>query len=247
MSRLIAFWSPAGAGATTLVLNTAAALAARRLSAAAIDLNLPRPGLALAADLLPHDQPRAACLSRLLPLLEGGRLTPDDLLARMLSGPGFALLPGFLDVVAASRVTEGYVRRMLTLLHGRYDVLLADLTPALDSVACLPVLQVADRIVVVAAPDIASRFHTRRHLLPVKGLGLDSRMLGVLNRDRKADRSQVSADIDLPVAHTIPDLRWMGHFADAGQIAYLAQPVLPPLARFRTAIDGLAMLVTQEG
>lgn len=247
MSRLIAFWSPAGAGASTLLLNTAAALTARHLTVAAVDLNLPRPSLALAADLLPHDRPQAVCLSRLLPLLESGRLTPDDLLARLLPGPGFGVLPGVLDVVAASRVTEGYVRRLLQVLQGHHDFVLADVTPALDSVACLPVLEMADQIVLVTGADIASRFHTRRYALPLKATGLDHRTTVVLNRCGPDGAAQVSQDIDLPVALAVPDLRWMSHFAEGGHIAYLGQPVLPPLARFRTAIDQLATRLTQEG
>jgi MinD-like ATPase involved in chromosome partitioning or flagellar assembly len=247
MSRLIAFWSPAGAGASSLLLNTAAALGALSPGVVAADLNLPKPSLALSADLLPHDRPQAACLSRLLPLLEGGRLTPDDLQARMLQGPGFGLLPGVLDVVAASRMTEGYIRRILHLLLGRHPLVLADLTPALDSVACLPVLEMAERIVLVVGPEIASRFHTRRHVAPVKALGLDRRMIAVLNRAGRTDHRQVGADIDLPVALTVPDLRWMGNFAEAGQIAYLAQPVLPALAGFRSAVERLATQLLQEG
>ncbi len=224
MSRLIAFWSPAGAGASTLLLNTAAALGALSPGVVAADLNLPKPSLALAADLLPHDRPQAACLSRMLPLLEGGRLTPDDLQARILQGPG-----------------------IVHLLLGRHALVLADLTPALDSVACLPVLEMADRIVLVVGPEIASRFHTRRHVAPVKALGLDRRMIAVLNRAGRTDHRQVGADIDLPVALTVPDLRWMGNFAEAGQIAYLAQPVLPALAGFRTAVERLATQLLQEG
>ncbi|HWI64753.1 MAG TPA: hypothetical protein VNT75_23235 [Symbiobacteriaceae bacterium] len=240
MSRLIAFWSPSGAGATTLLLNTAAAMGARKSNLAAVDMNLTTPSLALAADLLPHDRPQSACLSRLLPALEGGRLTSEELGRHLLPGPTFALLPGVLDVIAGSRMVESHVRRVLQLLHSRFDVVLVDLTPALDSVACLPVIEAADRVVLVVGPEIASRFHTRRFLLPVKAMGLDAKFLAVLNRAGSVPEAQVAHDIDLPVRATVPDLRLLPGMTDAGQIAYLSPSVHPSLGRFRTAIDGLA-------
>lgn len=247
MSRLIAFWSPSGAGATTLMLNLAAVLGARRVNLVAADLNLTAPSLALAADLLPHDRPQSACLSRLLPLLEGGRLTAEELTRQILPGPGFGLLPGVLDVVAGSRMTEGHVRRILQLLAGRYDYVLADVTPALDSVACLPVLEMADRVILTLGPEIGSRFHSRRFLLPVKAMGLDSKFVAVLNRAGSVPVDQVSLDIDLPVRVTVPEFRLLPGLMEAGQIAILSQSVHPALGRFRAAVDGLATLLMQEG
>jgi MinD-like ATPase involved in chromosome partitioning or flagellar assembly len=250
MSRLIVFWSPSGAGATTLLLNTAAALGARGAGAwraegvAVADLNLTTPSLALAADLLPHDRPLHACLSRLLPALEEGRLTGDELHRVALPGPGFSLLAGVLDAVAATRITEDHIKRMVQLLSLRYDLVLADLTPALDSVACLPMLELADRIVLVVGPEIASRFHTRRFLLPMKAMGLDARFMTVLNRSEATSAEQVALDIDMPVKAVVPDLRQQRDYLEAGQIAYLAQPPGPVLGRFRTAIDTLATLIT---
>lgn len=253
MSRLIAFWSPSGAGASTLLLNTAAALGARGTGpgaeagagVAVADLNLTTPSLALAADLLPHDRPLGACLSRLLPALEAGRLTGDDLHRLLLPGPGFALLAGVLDAVAATRMTEDHIRRMLQLLSLRFGLILADLTPALDSVACLPMLELADKVVLVVGPEIGSRFHTRRFLLPMKAMGLENKFVAVLNRSESAQVEQVAQDIDLPIRIVVPDLRLQRDCLEAGQIAYLAQSVNPALGRFRSAMDGLAALIQQ--
>lgn len=248
MSRLIAFWSPSGAGSTTLLLNVAAAMGARRSNLAVADLNLTTPSLALAADLLPHDRPQSVCLSRLLPALESGRLTAEELSRHLLSGPTFVLLPGVLDVVAASNMTEAHVRRILELLLQRFDVVLADLTPALDSVACLPVLGLADRIVLTVGPDIASRFHTRRCLLPLRAMGLDdTQCLAVLNRAGAVSAAQVALDIDTPIRAAIPELRQLPAMADAGTIPYLSSSLHPALGRFRTAIDGLVTQLIQGG
>lgn len=247
MSRLIAFWSPSGVGATTLLLGAATAMGARRCHLAVADFNLTTPMLALAADLLPHDRPQSVCLSRLFPALEGGRLTLEELAGCLLPGPGFGMLPGVLDVVAGSRMTEGHVRRIIQLLMTRYDYVLADLTPALDSVACLPILELADRVVLVTGPEIGSRFHTRRFLLPAGAMGLTGKFTAVLNRAGAVPVEQVAADINLPIKVTVPEVRVLPGLMEAGQIPYLSQSMAPALGRFRTAVDGLATLLMQGG
>ncbi len=245
MSRLIAFWSPSGAGATTLLLNTAAALSARGLRPVAADLNLTSPSLALCADVLPYDHPMEACLSRLLPVLEGGRLTLDELVRRLLPADGFSVLPGFLDAVAASRVTEAHVRQIIGLLQQRYGLVLADLTPALDSVACLPVLEAADRIILVTGPEIVSRFHTRRLVIPLKAMGWDTKTALVFNRAGGLPESQLSQDVDLPVAVAIPEWKGMAGLMEAGRIAYQSRIMPPVPGRFRAAVDRLAGVIAQ--
>jgi len=247
MSRVIAFWSPSGAGASTLLLNVAACMGARRANLAAVDLNLVTPSLALAADLLPHDRPRSACLSRLLPALDGGWLTAEELNRHLLPGPGFALLPGMLDVVAASNLTDGQARQIVQTLAGRFEYVLADLTPAIDSVACLPLLEQADQVVLVVGPEIASRFHTRRYLEAVKAMGLDGKCLAVLNRAGAIAVDQVVQDLDMQIRATVPDLKQMPGLVEAGQIAGLAQSVSPALAKFRTAVEGLVKLLGAGG
>jgi Flp pilus assembly CpaE family ATPase len=247
MSRLVAFWSPGGSGATTLLLNTAAALGARRMSIAAVDLNLIRPSLALYADLLPHDMPQSACLSKLLPALDGGRLTVDEVTRRLLTASRFVMLPGMLDVVAGTRLTEQHVEQLLQVMRSRFDLVLVDVTPHLDSAACLPVLEMADRICLVAGPQIASRLHTRRHLLPLRGTGWEEKLSLVSNRAGAIPTAQMAHDCGLPVAAVIPELKAMESLLEAGRIAYEAQAVLAPLARFQRAVDQLATLVARGG
>lgn len=245
MSRVIAFWSPGSSGATTLLLNVAAALAARRISLVAADLNVLRPSLALNADLLPHEAPQSACLSALLPAMDGDRLTVDEVMRRLLPGEGFPMLPGVLDVVAANRLTEAHVQQIIQVLRGRFDLVLVDCTPALDSVACFPILEMADRICLVTGPGITSRFHTRRFVLPLRGMGWEQRTTLIYNRAGSLPPEQIAHDIGLPVAASLPELRTMDGLVEAGRIAYLSASVLPALGRFRTAVDRLASLVAQ--
>lgn len=245
MSRLIAFWSPSGAGATTLALNVAAALGSPQLKLVAADFNLTAPSLALYADLLPHEAPAEACLSRLLPALADERLTSDQLARLLLSGPAFSVLPGMLDVIGGSRLAESHVRHLLRLLLGRFDLVLADLTPAIDSVGCLPLLEQADLICLIAGPEIASRFHTRRVVLPLSGMGWEAKTALVVNRGAGANPEQLALDIGLPVAATVPELKGMPDLVEAGRIAYAASALLPGIAKYRTAINHLASLLSK--
>lgn len=248
MSRIIAFWSPSHAGATTLLLSTAAALGARRGNLVAVDLNVVTPSLALYADLLPHEAPQEACLGRLLPVLDGGRLTIDQLTQRLLPAETFPVLPGVLDAVAANRFTEVHLRRIVQVLATRFDLVLVDLSGPLDSVGCLPLLELADVVLLVAGPEIASRFHTRRFVLPLLSAGWDQKTRLVLNRAAGADLlRQAAEDIGLPVALDVPELRAMPGFLEAGQIAYYSQSMLPGVLRFRAAVEELASLAAQGG
>jgi|GEM_PF-5111147 len=243
MSRVVAFWSPGGAGASTLLLNVAAAVASRHHDLVAVDLNLVTPSLALYADLLPYDRPHEACLSALQPAMESGRLTLDDLLRRLLPSTAFPVLPGVMDAVAASRMTDSMVRRLLQLLGGRFRLVLVDLTPALDSVACLPILEMADLICLVTGPDLPARFHTRRYVLPLQAAGWHLKSRLVVNRDGGGLVHQVASEMGLPVALSVPALKGMAGLTEAGRIAYAVQPVSPAVQRFRTSIEQLAAVL----
>lgn len=243
MSRLIAFWSPTGAGATTLLLNTAAALGARRVRLAALDFNLTTPSLALHADLLPHDAPQRACLSHLLPALEGERLTAEELGRALLPAHGFFMLPGMLDLAAASRLTAGQIRQIVRTLSARCDLILADLTPSIDSVGCRPLLEMADQVLVVVGPEIASRFHTRRALLELERTALPSRLGLLYNRAAGISAQQVGLDIGLPVMAVLPPLMGMESLTEAGRIAALSSAPMPGLQRFRAALEQVATQV----
>lgn len=245
MSRTVAFWSPTRAGASTLLVNTAAVLAARGATVAVVDFNLITPSLALHLDLLPHQRPEELCLSRLLPALEGGWLTDEEVGRSLRPAGSFVLLPGMLDLHALSRLTEEQLRQLLGILTPRFELVLIDLTPQLDSVACLPIMEVADRVCVVVGPEIGSRFHTRRWLAPLWGSGMERRMLGVLNRAHGISRGQVAAEIGLEVAAEVPNLPGMAALQEAGEIAWESRRALTGVERFRTAIEELASTLAQ--
>jgi Mrp family chromosome partitioning ATPase len=247
VSRRIAVWSPAGDGASTLLLNLAAAMVGRPVSFVAADLNLTTPSLALYADLLPHREPLAACLSRLLPQLEAGRLALADLLPHIRMAEGIPVLPGMLDPIGANRVQESHIHRLLATLADRFDLILIDTTPTLDSVAGFPLLEAADQILLVVGPGLASRFHARRYLLPLKGLGWERKTGLVANRATEAEARQVAADLGLPLLATIPEWGGMRGALEGGKIAYRSVNPLPSLARFKSAIAALAAKVAEGG
>lgn len=247
MSRRVALWSPAGDGSSTLLLNLAAALVGRPLSFAAVDLNLTTPSLALYADLLPHHDPLSACLSRLLPQLEMERLSLAELLPHLRMAEGIPVLPGMLDPIGANRLQEPQIHRLLATLAERFDLLLIDTTPTLDSVAGFPLLEAADLILLVVGPGLASRFHAGRYLLPLKGLGWERKTLLVVNRATEAEGRQVAADLGLPLAATIPDWGGMQGALEGGKIAFRSVSPLPSLARYKSAITNLANRIAEGG
>lgn len=247
MSRRITLWSPAGDGSSSLLLNLAAALVGRPLSFAAVDLNLTTPSLALYADLLPHSEPLSACLSRLLPQLEAERLNLAELLPHLRMADGIPVLPGMLDPIGANRLQESQIHRLLATLAERFDLLLIDTTPTLDSVAGFPLLEAADQILLVVGPGLASRFHARRYLLPLRGLGWERKTLLVVNRATEAEGRQVAADLGLPLFAAIPDWGGMRGALEGGRIAYRSVSPLPSLARYKSAITNLAARIVEGG
>lgn len=247
MSRRVALWSPAGDGASTLLLNLAAALVGRPISFVAADLNLTTPSLALYADLLPHHEPLSACLSRLLPHLEAERLTLADLLPHLRMAEGIPVLPGMLDPIGANRLQEAHIHRLLATLAERFDLMFIDTTPMLDSVAGFPLLETADQILLVVGPGLASRFHARRYLLPLKGLGWERKTGLIANRATEAEGRQIAADLGLPLLASIPDWGGMKGALEGGKIAYRSVSPLPSLARFKSAIAALAARVAEGG
>ncbi|HLO04377.1 MAG TPA: hypothetical protein VK191_14790 [Symbiobacteriaceae bacterium] len=247
MSRRVALWSPAGDGASSLLLNLAAALVGRPLSFAAVDLNLTTPSLTLYADLLPHNDPLSACLSRLLPQLEAERLALAELLPHLRMADGIPVLPGMLDPIGANRLQEAQIHRLLATLAERFDLLLIDTTPTLDSVAGFPLLEAADQILLVVGPGLSSRFHARRYLLPLRGLGWERKTLLVANRATEAEGRQVAADLGLPLVATIPDWGGMRGALEGGKIAYRSLSPLPSLARYKSAITALAARIAEGG
>lgn len=247
MSRRVAVWSPAGDGSTSLLLNLAAALVGRPLSFAAVDLNLTTPSLALYADLLPHQDPLSTCLSRLLPLLEAERLSLADLLPHLRMADGVPVLPGMLDPIGANRLQESQIHRLLETLAERFDLLLIDTTPTLDSVAGFPLLEAADQILLVVGPGLPSRFHARRYLLPLKGLGWERKTLLVANRSTEAEGRQIASDLGLPLISTIPNWGGMKSALEEGKIAYRLVSPLPAHARFKGAVAELANRLAEGG
>lgn len=208
MSRVIAVWSPGGAGATTLTLALGVAAAQRRLQPLLADLNLGQPDIALRLGLLREEHPLAPCLTHLLPDLTGRRLNPETLhqcLRRPPRFPGLAVLPGVLRPLDGSRVSEEHLLQLLSHLRRESPLVLLDTAPALDSLGTFTALQAAEAIYLVIDATERSRFHLARHLPLLPELGIPPRRLHlVINGPRKGDMHQ---ELDLePIALLPPGL-----------------------------------------
>jgi MinD-like ATPase involved in chromosome partitioning or flagellar assembly len=249
MSRVVAFWSPSRSGATTLLVNTAVALAAGGTRVAVLDLNLTSPSVALHLDLIPAARPLDACLSRLLPALQAGRLTADDLERYLLSPPdlpSLRVVPGLLEPTLGSRLTEQGVLSLLEAASRRHPLIFCDLSAPVDSVGTLPLLEAASALFLICSPEYPARFHTRRYLVTLADLGLLDRVRLVLNRAGPAEAGRAGAELGLGPAAVVPHLPDLVSFAEEGRPAARRRGFSRPLRRFQEAVGRLARLSAGE-
>lgn len=247
--RLVAVWSPAGTGATTLAANVAALLALDPdLHVCALDFHLTGPSLGLLLDAFRDRDPYDACLSHLIPLLEGDRADGERVRSHLIEVPGLPklhLLPGLFHPLALPRVRESHVERLLALLRDLFHVVIADVPPPIDYVTTFPTLQAADLVLVVCGPEYPSRFHTRRYLGHLQDLGLEPERVRVVVSGAAEPRASLEADLGVPVAAWVPHLPGMAGWIEQGR-----PPVLPPetgeTAPFRQGVEAVAALVASN-
>lgn len=209
MSTTIAFYSPVHAGSTTLLLETALRMAQRRpdLRLLVLDLNLATPS---AAFLLGQtaEEARQGGLESLIPRLVGQRLDAASLQAALWTYPRYArlqVLPGVLDVLAAERLAPAALTTLLAEARHHADLILVDTTPSPHSPGCLPVLTVADRILLISGPRLADRLHTRRYAQLLQAGGLAARTTAIVTPAQGLlRRSSLTAELELPVGALIP-------------------------------------------
>jgi pilus assembly protein CpaE len=236
VSRVVAFFSPVHAGATTLLLQTALRLAARRprLRIIALDLNLQTPSLALHMGLLDPDAP-ARGLATLLPRLIGQRTDHSALTSALVTHPRhdrLQVLPGILDLLQAERVTPGAVAGLLAEARRMADLVLVDTTPTLTSPGCLPVLTRADRTLLITGATLADRLHTRRHAQVLLAGHLGPTTLAVVTGADGLHRNSLTAELELPVAALLP--------ADPARVAGFLSGVRQ--RRYQAALDQVTAL-----
>lgn len=186
-----------GAGASTIALNTCAALAMRQ-RALLVDAD---PFNGQLAFMLKQDNSFSVRHA-----LERAGDLDEDVWDKMVRSFGQLDVLSGEDYLGAHAAEAAPLRRVLDFARAYYDVVACDLPGSLDETAQL-VLQQSSKIVLVATPDVSSLrlAYCKLHLLD--GLGCAKKISIVLNRTnaraefRKVD---VERSLGLPVSCEVP-------------------------------------------
>jgi Flp pilus assembly CpaE family ATPase len=213
-----------GAGASTVALNTCAAIAATHRS--------------LLVDADPFNGQIAFMLKQdnsfsIRHALERAGELDEDVWDKMVRSFGQLDVLSGEDYLGAHAASAAPLKRVLDFARAYYDVVSCDLPGALDETAQI-ILQQSSKIVLVTTPDIASLrlAFCKLHLLD--GLGCSKKVSVVLNRTNpRAEfrRADVEKSLGLPVACEIPAQRRRAYRAGARQAGPRVRPALPGLRR----------------
>ncbi|HVB77398.1 MAG TPA: cyclic nucleotide-binding domain-containing protein [Candidatus Nitrosotalea sp.] len=147
----VAVYSPkGGAGRTTIAVNLTAALALKHPGEVLlVDLALPYNHAALISALVP-----TGCLALVSQVPEAS--FEEALLSSILHHPGgMMLLPGVLKPEHADLINSDLISRAMTVLSSAFRYIVFDLGVVLNETT-LTVLEHAQRIVLVATPELSS-------------------------------------------------------------------------------------------
>lgn len=200
--RIVSVYAPkGGAGATTVAVNLAVALAASgtyRVGLVDLDLQFGDVGVLLNLD----------GANSIEELLGQATLTEDhvkDTFLRHPSGVRVLLAPD--DVAVVEGIEPGQVTRALEQLRGHFDVVVCDLWSVYEQLT-REVLRMSDQVILVTTPDLPSLRDLRRVLVAGReDLRLDERATVVVNRaSGKAGFSlaEVNKVLGRPAAFAIP-------------------------------------------
>lgn len=175
--RIVSVYAPkGGAGATTVAVNLAVALAtsgAYRVGLVDLDLQFGDVGVLLNLD----------GANSIMEVVGQATLSEDhvkDTFLRHTSGVRVLLAPD--DVSAVETIEPGQVTRALEQLRGHFDVVICDLWSMYEQLT-RDVLRMSDQIILVTTPDLPSLRDLRRVLLAGReDLRLDERATIVVNR-----------------------------------------------------------------
>ena len=244
---VVAFLSPkGGSGATTLAVNTAAVLAARRPGRVALlDLALPYCDAGLLGGFTPAGSLAAV-----------SRGAGDDLRERVLGiavrgAGGFSLVPAALRPEEAELVTPQLATACLRILEREFEIIVVDLGGRLTEVD-VAVLERSDQVVVVVPPEVAGVKDAGRVLPLLEEVIAIPRGRIAIVLNQRLDRSPVTpvavgralgTDIDLVVDH---DGNRPEQLALEGTLAALAHP-RSPVGLAAGALAGLLLERAESG
>lgn len=201
---VIAVYAPrGGAGATSVAMNLVGVLSRRYAGQVILlDLDLPYAHAALLAGLVP-----ASCLARLADVADED--FEEALLSAVLYHPGGPmLLPGALRPEEADRITPDLVSRALAVVRRTFGYIVVDLSPGV-SAQVLAVLDAAEQVLVVAAPELSSVKSAADAIDILLELGVpEGRLAVVLNQrsvkaavERPAVERLLRRRVDVAIGH----------------------------------------------
>jgi pilus assembly protein CpaE len=215
-----------GTGTTTVATNVAVALAHYSAAKTALlDLNVTRT---VADQLLDLPADGGASVTELLPVLAelDGQPVPDEVLgqAQHTHATGLRVLLASRDV-EPSQLTADAATQLIAMFASRNDVVVVDL-PSMFDAATFGALQAAERVLIVATPDVPTLKRTKALLARVRELkGSPTTVKVVLN---EADRSK---DLSLQqIEDFLGEPAWAVVPTAAGEAAkYTDRRVIPVL------------------
>ena len=192
--------SKAGAGASTIALNVAAAMARQqgiRVLLSDFDLNSGMMRFLLKLDN-PHSVPEAC---------ERCDELDDNLWPQLVT-----TVKG-LDVLHAGRINPSLrieanqVRMLIAFMRRNYQSLCFDVSGNLERYS-IELMQESKRIMLVCTPEVPSLHQAREKMMYLKSLDLDSRVSVILNRVSKKSLmsvKQVAEIVGAPVLRSFPN------------------------------------------
>lgn len=190
-----------GTGKSTVVSNLAAMLARDHgLATAVLDLDLQ-----FGDQSLMFDAPSSPSIIDLL--VNAGALTPDFVLDCMHQGAGVRILGAPPSPELADLVSAAHVQAVVADLKVIFDVVLIDTSGHLSDIA-LEAIDMADALVVITTPYLASVKNTKLLLKTMSDLGIPpQKLVTVLNRMEpglKMSTEVLESNLKFPISVELP-------------------------------------------